>query len=276
MDNTAEMPQSMTLPFRHFWRRFAAFAVDIIIFQAAILIAVHYISTVFPLDFRFPGRTSTWCTEAIPSQLAQRIEAGWPLPTDEIRTSEICEVGQIGSTTERYLRTGNKTEDDFWTSGQELIIPLDADNNPVVQPMPAYSSLISGIANTVLIALAFACFSANGRRTFGKAVFFLRVQSVDGKYPDIGAAFKREILKFSPFLLISAVVFVISLFPIYPTQDFEALLDMVRDGYTPPDNDTTELYVIWATAAMAWWLLPFVWRGHAFYDHICACEVVNA
>ncbi|MGR4843255.1 RDD family protein [Rhizobium sp. LARHSG275] len=277
MDTTLQMPQNVTLP-SHFWRRFAAYTVDIIIFQAAILIAVYYFSTISPLDFLLNGRTSMQCSEAVPDQLAQRIDAEWPLRTTETRTSEICEVSRIGSGKQRYLEIDVAIEPwDYVTPAQVLTIPVDADNNPVTKTIPGYTSLMSSIANTALIALAFACFSAKGRRTFGKAVFFLRVRSVDGKDPNFGTAFKREILKFSPNLLLSLVVFTISLFPVYPTEDFDALLGMFRNGYTPEDNGTAISYFIWTIAVMAWWGWPFiVWKGQTFYDRICACKVVSA
>ncbi|MBY2934214.1 RDD family protein [Rhizobium leguminosarum] len=278
MDTTPQMPQNVSLPSRHFWRRFAAYTVDIIIFQAAILIAVYYFSTISPLDFLLHGRTSMECSEAVPDQLAQRIDAGWPLRATEIRTSEICEVSQIDWRKQKYLQINVAIEPwDYVTPAQVLTIPIDANNYPLTKTIPAYSSLMSGIANTALIALAFACFSANSRRTFGKAVFFLRVQSVDGKNPDFGTAFKREILKFSPNLLFSAAVFAISLLPVYPTEDFDALLGMFRSGYTPEDHGTAKSYFIWTIAVVAWWVWPFiVWKGQTFYDRICACKVVSA
>ncbi|WP_346659880.1 MULTISPECIES: hypothetical protein [Rhizobium] len=48
MDNTPQMPQNITFPSRYFWRRFAAYIVDVTIFQAAILIAVYYFSATSP------------------------------------------------------------------------------------------------------------------------------------------------------------------------------------------------------------------------------------
>ncbi|ANM11033.1 hypothetical protein AMK06_CH02686 [Rhizobium sp. N541] len=196
MDNMAAMQQPISLPSRYFWRRFVAFALDLFIFQAAILISVHCISTAFSLDLRFARWTSMECTEKVPDQLAKRIETGWPLNPNELRTNEICEVRQFPFGRQRYLRTTVLIEPwDYVTPTQVLTIPVDTDDNPVTRTTPSYSNLISGIDNTVLIALAFACFSAKGRRTFGKAVFFLRVTSVDGKGPDFVTALKREILK---------------------------------------------------------------------------------
>lgn len=218
------------------------------------------------------------CTEGVADQLAKRIDVGWPLKTNELRTNEICEERQFGLGKQRYLQITVEMEPwDYVTPTQVLTIPLDADDNPVDKIVPAYSGFISGIANTALIALAFACFSTNGRRTFGKAVFFLRVQWTDGEGPDFGIALKREILKFSPNLLFSAAIFAISLFPLHPTQDFDALLGMFHGGYTPSNIGTIGLYVLWSIAAAAWWLVPFVeWKGQTFYDRICACEVVSA
>lgn len=272
------MPQSIALPPRYFWRRLAAFAVDIIIFQAAILIAVHYISKTFPEGSHFADKVSMECAVGVPDQLAKRIREGWPLKTNESRTNEICEERQFGLGKQRYLRITVEMEPwDYVTPTQVLTIPLDADDNPVSKTVPAYSEFISGIANTALIALAFACFSANGRRTLGKAVFFLRVQWIDGEGPDFGIALKREILKFSPNLLFSAAIFAISLFPVHPTQDFDTLLGMFHGGYTPSNNGTIGFYVLWTIAATAWWLVPFMeWRGQTFYHRICACKVVSA
>ncbi|MBB3918284.1 RDD family protein [Rhizobium fabae] len=277
MDYTAEMPQSAALPSRYFWRRFAALVVDIVIFQAAILIVVYSFTTTPPLDLLVHGWTSVQCTAAIPDQLAKRIDAGWPLKTGEIRGADICETTHFGLGKQRYLRTRVAGDTDGLLWSPELTIPLDADNNPVTKTLPAYRSLLSGIANTALMALAFAGFSANGRRTFGKAVFFLRVQSIDGEGPDLGTAFKREILKFSPNLLFSTLAFAISLFPIYPTADFDALLGMFRDGYIPSNDGTIGFYVVWTVAALAWWLAPIIaWQGQTYYDRICGCEVVSA
>lgn len=277
MDYTAEMPQSIALAPRYFWRRLAAFAVDIIIFQAAILIAIHYISKTFPEGLHFADKVSLECTEGVPDQLEKRIRTGWPLKTNELRTNNICEERQFGWGKQRYLQITVEMEPwDYVTPTQVLTIPLDADDNPVNTIVPAYSDFLSGIANTALIALAFACFSVNGRRTFGKAVFFLRVQWIDGEYPDFGIALKREILKFSPNLLFASAVFAISLFPVHPTQDFETLLGMFHDGYTSSNSGTIAPYVLWAIAATAWWLVPFMaWQGQTFYDRICACEVVS-
>ncbi|OWV86501.1 hypothetical protein ATY75_21820 [Rhizobium sp. N122] len=273
----AAMQQPISLPSRYFWRRFVAFALDLFIFQAAILISVHCISTAFSLDLRFARWTSMECTEKVPGQLAKRIETGWPLKPNELRTNEICEVRQFPFGRQRYLRTTVLIEPwDYVTPTQVLTIPVDTDDNPVTRTTPSYSNLISGIGNTVLIALAFACFSAKGRRTFGKAVFFLRVTSVDGKGPDFVTALKREILKFSPNVLFSAAAFASSLFPAYPTEDFDALLAIFHDGYAPSDTTMIWLYGIWTVTIMAWWLLPFAeWKGEVLYDRICACKVMT-
>ncbi|OHV21654.1 hypothetical protein BBJ66_08855 [Rhizobium sp. RSm-3] len=277
MDNLAAMQQPIALPSRYFWQRLAAFAIDILIFQAIILVAAYNISTALPPSLRFPGWSSIECVPEVPSQLAKQIEAGWPLKPNELRTTAICELRQFGFGKYRYLQTTVLMEPwDYVTPTQVLTIPLDADGNPVARTIPAYSNLISGIASTALIMLAFACFSANSRRTVGKAVFFLEVTTVDGKGPDFGTALKREILKFSPNLLFSAAAFAISLFPAYPTRDFDALLAMFQDGYTPSDISTIWLYGIWTVTIMAWWLLPLAeWKGQVFYDRICACKVVS-
>jgi len=277
MDTIPQMPQYATLPSRHFWRRAVACIVDIIIFQAVILIAVYCISTVIPLDFRFAGWSYTQCGVEVPDQLAKRIDAGWPLRTGEVRNNQICEVSQIGSEKQRYLQTGVSRQTDYWVSAQWLAIPVDADGNPVVGTESVYPSVISGILNIALLALAFAYFSANGRRTIGKKLLGLRVQSVDGKNPGLGTEFRREILKFSPYLLFSAADFAFSLFPILPTEDFDALLRMSRDGYTPFTDGTATFNIILGIAALIWWFLPLIfWRGQTFYDRICACKVVSA
>ncbi|WP_348631423.1 hypothetical protein [Rhizobium leguminosarum] len=159
MDTTQQMPQSIALPSRYFWRRLAAFAVDIVIFQGAILIAVHYISTAFPAGYHFPGWAPMECTDGVPDQLAKRIDAGWPLKANEFRTNKICEVRQFGFGKQRYLQITVLIEPwDYVTPAQELTVPLDADDNPVIKIIPAYPGLISGTANTMLIVLAFASF----------------------------------------------------------------------------------------------------------------------
>ncbi|WP_411196949.1 RDD family protein [Rhizobium sp.] len=274
MDTTPQMPQYATLPSRHFWRRAVACIVDIIIFQAVILIAVYCISTVIPLDFRFAGWSYTQCSVEVPDQLAKRIDVGWPLKPGEVRINQICEISQIGSEKQRYLQTGVSRQTDYGTSAQWLAVPVDADGNPVLGSVSVYPSVISGIVNIALLALAFAYFSANGRRTIGKKLLGLRVQSVDGKNPGLGIEFRREILKFSPYLLFIAAAFAI---PVFPTEDFDTLLHMSRDGYTILDNGAAMFEIILGIAALMWWFLPLIfWRGQTFYDRICACKVVKS
>ncbi|MGO7635123.1 RDD family protein [Rhizobium leguminosarum] len=277
MDTTPQIPQYAILPSRHFWRRAVACIVDIIIFQAVILIAVYCISTVIPLDFRFAGWSYTQCGVEVSDQLAKRIDAGWPLKPGEVRISQICEVSQIGSEKQRYLQTGVSHQTDNWTSARWLTIPVDANGNPVIGTVSVYPIVISGIVNIALLALAFAYFSANGRRTIGKKLLGLRVQSVDGKNPGLGTEFRREILKFSPYLLFIAADFAFSLFPVFPTEDFDALLRMSRDGYTLLDSGAAMFDVVLGIAALIWWFLPLIfWRGQTFYDRICACKVVKS
>ncbi|KPH07872.1 RDD family protein [Rhizobium acidisoli] len=275
MDTTPQIPQYATLPSRHFWRRAVACIVDIIIFQAVILIAVYCISTVIPLDFRFAGWSYTQCSVEVPDQLAKRIDVGWPLKPGEVRINQICEVSQIGSEKQRYLQTGVSRQTDYGTSARWLAVPVDADGNPVVETESVYPSLISGIVNIALLALAFAYFSANGRRTIGKKLMGLRVQSVDGKNPGLGIEFRREILKFCPYLLFIAAAFAL---PVFPTEDFDTLLRMSHDGYTLLDNGAAVFFeIILGIAALIWWFLPLIfWRGQTFYDRICACKVVKS
>ncbi|EJZ17543.1 RDD domain-containing protein, partial [Rhizobium sp. Pop5] len=138
MDYIAEMPQSIALPSRYFWRRLAALAVDIVIFQAAILIAVHYISTAFPESFSFANDASMECREGVPDQLAKRIDTNWPLKANEWRTNDICESRQFGSGKQRYLQITVEMEPwDYVTPTQVLTIPVDADGNPASKTIPA-------------------------------------------------------------------------------------------------------------------------------------------
>ncbi|MGO7565016.1 hypothetical protein ACC754_37715, partial [Rhizobium johnstonii] len=78
-----------------------------------------------------------------------------------------------------YLQTCVSHQTDNWTSARWLTIPVDSDGNPAIGTVSVYPIVISGIVNIALLALSFAYFSANGRRTIGKKLLGLRVQSVE-------------------------------------------------------------------------------------------------
>lgn len=277
MSFAASDRQMASLPPRHFWRRLAAYLIDIIIFQIAFTFLFLALSTVTPWDVTLPFLQKQQCNDTTSGPLIPKIEAEWPLQPGETRSNQLCRMSWLGSKGYNLFVSKVVSQQGSATSIRALSVPVDDNGNPIdpsVTIRPASSIVL------LLLPLAFAYCSAGGRRTPGKRLLSLRVTTVEDGPVALGLAAKREIFKFLPFVLI-AILNLVSLFLLRPSlPPIEQLIQQARDP-----NLFTASGIFALTGALApmlfvftliWWLYPLiVWRGQTFYDRFCDTKVVK-
>lgn len=266
-----------SLPPRHFWRRLGAYLIDVIIFQIVFTLLFLALSTVTPWDLTLPFLQKQQCEETTTGPLIPTIEAEWPLQSGETRSNQLCRISWLGSKGYTVFVSKVVSEQGSATSIRAFSVPVNGNGNPIdpnVTVRPTSSVVL------LLLPLAFACCSANGRRTPGKRLFSLRLTTIEDDALPPGLAAKREIFKFLPFMLL-AVFNLVSLFALRPRlPPIEQMIQQARDtslftadGFFALTGALAPLLFVFA---LIWWLYPlFVWRGQTFYDRFCDTKVVK-
>ncbi|TAU17091.1 hypothetical protein ELI13_37020 [Rhizobium ruizarguesonis] len=141
---------------------------------------------------------STQCGELSSGPLVEKVEREWPLKPGETRSNRICQITQFLGPKSMAFRTTVVTGNPDGGSGSWRTVSVALDQNG--DPVEGIADLIGPLVGVLLVLLAFAHFSANGRRTLGKKILSIRVVTVEGASPHLNKAFKRELLKFLPWL----------------------------------------------------------------------------
>jgi hypothetical protein len=131
-------------------------------------------------------------------------------------------------------------------------------------------SLIPEIIVWILIPVAFAVLSVNGRRTLGKKAVGLIVRRLDDRFQAFPQALGRECLKLLPATALNAVTVVLMIEADFP---FGFLRSLLAGDYQPLIT-----MLEWALGLevplLIWWLGPFVvWRGQTWYDRLAGTKV---
>jgi len=265
-----------SLPPRHFWRRLAAYLIDIIIFRIAFTLLFLALSTVTPWDVTLPFLKNERCDITTSGPLVPKMEAEWPLQSGETRTNQLCGISWLGS--KRYYvfvsKVASQQGKTNWA--RAISVPVDENGNPIDQSV---ADRPSSDALLLILPFAFAYCSAKGRRTLGKRLLSLRIKTIeDGALP-LGLAAKREMFKFLP-LMLWAISNLASLFVQQPSVPIEELIKQARD---PNLLTASGLFSLTGTLApmlfvftLIWWFYPlFIWRGQTFYDRFCDTKVVK-
>ncbi|NTF42276.1 RDD family protein [Rhizobium rhizogenes] len=269
--------QLASLPPRHFWRRLAAYAIDIILFQIVFTLLFLALSTVTPWDLTLPFLQKQQCNETTTGPLVPKIEAEWPLQKGEVRSNQLCRISWLGSKGYVVFVSKVVSEQGATTSIRAFSTPVDNNGNPVdpnVTARPTSSVVL------LILPLAFAYCSARAKRTPGKRLLSLRVTTIEDGPMTLGLAAKREIFKFLPFVLV-AVFNLVSLFILRPFQPpIDQLIQQARDASILTADGflalTGALAPMLLVFALIWWLFPLViWRGQTFYDRFCDTKVVK-
>jgi uncharacterized RDD family membrane protein YckC len=256
---------------RLFWRRVFAYLIDMAVFEVLFSMLLSVVALVIPLNVGMPLFQSTRCEQVDSGPLVEKVENEWPLKPGEKRQNQICHVTRlIGQDTvffETAVISGNPDGGAF--SSRSVSTPLGQNGEPI-NPV---SSPMGTLAGFLLIPLAFAYFSANGRRTLGKKILSLRVTTIEGGSPNLSMEVKREFLKFLPVILFAGASLVGAAIAATPDQSFETMIRAMRDGTAATTTPILASAVI-LIGTFLWWALPLVkWRGQMFYDRFCGCEV---
>lgn len=267
MDIIAHARQTTAKP-RLFWRRAFAYLIDMVIFE--VLLSV--VAIVIPLNFGMPLFQSTQCEEATLGPLVEKTEREWPLNPGERRVNQICYVKPFLGKESAFFRTtvitGNPDGGTFSSRGVSTAVNQNGDAiNPV-------SDSVGTLVGLILVSLAFAYFSANGRRTLGKKILSIQVVTVEGASPQWSKASKRELLKFSPLIVFAGINLVNAVTA--SDESFDAYLRAMRDG-SAATTAPILIAVALLIAMLLWWALPLIrWRGQMLYDRFCGCEVCRS
>ncbi|MGV1788909.1 RDD family protein [Rhizobium sp. A37_96] len=278
MSFAASDHQMATLPPRRLWRRLGAYLIDIVIFQIAFTLLFLAISAVTPWDLTLPSLQKRHCEITTSSgALVDKIEAEWPLQPGETRTNQLCRISWLGSKGYTVLVSEVTSQQGSTTSTRALSVPVNGsgdaiDLNATVRPT---SSIV-----LLLLPLAFALFTANGRRTPGKRLTSLRVITVENDTLPLGLAVKREILKLLPLTLLGVFNLASLLFLRPSMPPLEDLIQQARDASLLSASGflalTGALAPLLFVFTLVWWIFPLiVWRGQTFYDRLCDTLVVK-
>ncbi|MFK0163218.1 RDD family protein [Rhizobium sp. NPDC090279] len=277
MSFAASDNETASLPPRYFWRRAAAYLIDIIIFQIAFTLLFLALSAVTSWDLTLPLLQRQQCEEATSGPLIAKVEAEWPLQPGDVRSNQLCRISWLGSKGYTVFVSVVASQQGSATVKHAFSVPVDGNGNPVdpnVTVRPTSSVVL------LLLPFAFALCSTGTRRTLGKRLTSLRVTTVESSALPFGLAAKREMFKFLPLMLL-AVVNLVSLFllPSYP-HPIDQLIQQARDtnllnsiGFFALTGALAPLLFVFA---LIWWVFPLIiWRGQTFYDRFCDTMVVK-
>jgi uncharacterized RDD family membrane protein YckC len=260
---------------RHFWRRGAAFVLDILIASVLAGLALLPVSIVAGVDLGASSAATRAVCAKSPADLPalKSVEAVFPLIEGEIRVSTLCVVSILGLPDQTYLTVTNRSSEEGgeggithrFTNSRTLTVGVDADGkaNVAVAP-PSFSIPVA------ILILAF--FMSGGKRSPGKWLMSLRVVTDEGGPLDSRRALTRESLKLLPALAVfgwQAAVWIAA-----------AASAPVAPGAIP--EWTAPGFAMMATGALFWlfgviWFFgPFiVWRGRTFHDRLAGTKLVR-
>ncbi|MFT4180613.1 MAG: RDD family protein [Rhizobium sp.] len=273
--------QLSSLPPRYFWRRVAAYLIDVIIIEIALILFFLILSLVTPWDLSIPLFQSTQCSQTASGPLIEKIEAQWPLEPGETRVNKLCHVSWLGSDGYNLLLSSVSSKDGATTYARSFSAAVDKNGNPV-DPGTNGNALMSDVV-LLIIPLVLAYGSADGRRTPGKRLLSLQVTTVEDNSPGFGAELKREVLKFLPLIVLS----LLSVTSFFMTKAGNDDLDLVIERGIQTARDSNLLSADGATASLLlppivlilgliWWIYPLIiWRGQTFYDRFSNCKVLK-
>jgi uncharacterized RDD family membrane protein YckC len=260
---------------RYFWRRAFAYIIDGISIEIVFTILLYALALATPWNIGFSFFNSVTCEQPTTGPLVDKVEAQWPLKPGERRINQICRVNRPGGhSPEGYFTTSVVTTSGTSTYARSVSTQIDQNGNAINATGGA--QLLS-LLPLLLVPLALAFFTANGRRTLGKRIMSLRVATVDGRPPTLAEATYREMLKFLPVIVVALIIVVDFLLQSPVVADFDHMIAAMRDGAASPLGMSLSIYSFIFVAGLVWWLFPLIlWRGQTFYDRLSGCKVLKA
>lgn len=257
---------------RHFSRRAFAFLLDAILATLIITLLFGAIRAVTGTDLGTPSLasfTQSNCDSApIDHPQVIRVEKMWPLAAGQTRQHVLCRISVNGTEQPLMFISRVISRDGAATYTSEARYPVDDIGQPLAVDYPMDWSPVAYI-------VIFAAFTAKGRRTPGKASMALRVTTDAGSNLSWPTAFKREALKFLPFVVYFVAAIWFALFPPAMLSDSEAIIIAMRDGgvFT---SAYAILFMAFGIGMIVWWVGPFlVWRGRTWYDAVAGTKLIR-
>jgi uncharacterized RDD family membrane protein YckC len=258
---------------RYFWRRDFAFFLDLLLIAAIAGLLMIPVSALFGVDLGASNliKRSTCVPAPQNWPIFQEIQKEWPLQPGQTRTNEHCHISIWG--VQEYDLFFTRT---MWSSKQEgnsaavtyssnrsMGIMVDKAGNPI--SLAAYPDF------SILLMLAiFAFFTANGRRSPGKAMLGLRVTTLTGEPFGWPKAIVREGLKLLPFLGFFFIQLYQWLMMVFRPVSIADMIKIVTS-----DQFFVGLFA-WPLFALIWWFGPFlIWRGQTWYDWLASTKVIG-
>lgn len=254
---------------RHFWRRAAAFVLDLILAQLVVSLLFAAVETATGTSLGGSASSATSECRAAPASHPQvvRVERMWPLPAGWQRENVVCDYGS-GADESWTFTTRLVRQDGTMTYRKSVTYDIDKDGKALRGEFaPDFQSFTIVI---LLVALA-----AGGWRTPGKSLMSLQVKCEDGPRPGRQQAGLREFLKLLPLTLFGLLVAWISVAPPSVLTDSEVSLVAMRDGalWTSP---WTLFLIGWCGFVILWCVAPFIrWRGRTWYDAVAGTKLIQ-
>jgi uncharacterized RDD family membrane protein YckC len=261
------------LPKRHFFRRGAAFVLDVIVASVLAGLLLLPLSIVAGVDLgASSAATKAVCAAAPPGLPALRdVEAAFPLREGEVRAASLCVISILGLSDQTYLSVNHVSGSgsDGLTYGvmnsRALTVGVDDRGEAfTTAPIPSLAIPLS------IFILAF--FIAGGKRGPGKWLMSLRVKTDDGLPLDYRRALKREGMKLLPALGVFVWQTIVFLqFWTAGTSDAEAVA-----AWTEPGLSTIVSGILFQVFTIVWFFGPFVvWRGKTFHDRLAGTTLMR-
>ena len=249
-------------PKRYFWRRGAAFVVDLLLAYVVAAVVLTAIDAVTGGDFYYWGGigTRTACGEARPSPFLDEVTADLPIASGWNRAIGVCEQSAIGGKTIHTLVVTDWIQDGRVSKTNNVGIPVKATGDQ-------YDAGLK-VDPTGFIAYMFMLFwSWRFGRSPGKRWLGLMVQPVPGADDAGSRRLRRELLRLGPLCLSSLVNVAASLGYWAFAGSLAAYL---RNARFIADNILLLIipFVALGLLLTAYYAVPLIrWRGQTLYDH---------
>lgn len=257
------MPKTYTP--RYFWRRLAAYIIDvvslIILLTAIVALIQPYVST----QLIAPTLVKSSLCKPVENltQIGYAIAFLDPVPGDKA-VFGICETSSPGSPTRRVLTIGLQR-----IEGNVVVSKLT--NFYVDEQLRPLAHLDVGNALFLLMPLLFAIMLARTRTTFGKKLLGIRLENINGQPTNLVRYAKREYLRFLPGVLFSLGTITSGAAYFHP-DNLERYISKIQNGssiWIYPLVFGLVIFAIFIT-----FLISFIrWRGGMVYDRFAGFEV---
>ena len=259
-----------TWPERHFLRRLAAFAVDLILAYAVAVVILMTVDAVTGGHFYYWNgvATRTACVNAPPSALLDEINSSHPLAPGWSRGAVVCLNLPVGGKARYVLSVRDVMRDGNVTRTNWLNIPVPATGDRLDPGLRLDPTAF--VAYAFMLGWAWRFGRSPGKRWLGLVVQPVAVADGAGS-----RLLRREWLRLGPLALFSLVEvgavlagwgFVDSL------PDYARLMQFIADHSIL----LITLYTAVALAGAVYYAFPFLrWRGQTFYDWLAGTIVTR-